>query len=429
MVGSMTPLQKTATYRRCDGRVPRLKAWYGSNNDLFGTVHREGYVQTQVVLERSNELADATAIAGSQELDRECARFNAPDPSYNNVSDDDETTTQAATALLTYYDDGDEANQTRYVLNKQNQKKKVIVRRSSSIISDFDKPFWVHAFVELLPFGRGGLDERRKIDIALEWKSIFGTAFGYLLGDAQRIMLAFDVLARHHAMQAIYLRARLSPSSVATSAAVRREELLEYLKQREHRLRNYCRYYDAVISIFVNLMLNYDQSKQLPRAGMGIFGVTKAFYVSTESQNSTRDVHGHMLIWIDGMPTTTAEYYEMLEMIRFESESGCMFRPLPVPASLSIFIVSEVSITWSYCTAISKESFTRGYERCATEFCFLCTEEFGASDLAEMEIDREADLLALPCDRLSDKAVHRRVAMPQPLVLSPQCSTEEAWLP
>ncbi|KAG2842393.1 hypothetical protein PC111_g2717 [Phytophthora cactorum] len=42
-------------------------------------------------------------------------------------------------------------------------------------------------------------------------------------------------------MQAIYLRARLSPSSVATSAAVRREELLEYLKQREHRLRNYCR--------------------------------------------------------------------------------------------------------------------------------------------------------------------------------------------
>ncbi|KAG6973176.1 hypothetical protein JG687_00001042 [Phytophthora cactorum] len=39
MVGSMTPLQKTATYRRCDGRVPRLKAWYGSNNDLLGTVH------------------------------------------------------------------------------------------------------------------------------------------------------------------------------------------------------------------------------------------------------------------------------------------------------------------------------------------------------------------------------------------------------
>ncbi|KAG3250259.1 hypothetical protein PI124_g5091 [Phytophthora idaei] len=82
------------------------------------------------------------------------------------------------------------------------------------------------------------------------------------------------------------------------------------------------RYYDAVISIFVDLMLNDDQSKQLPRAGMGIFGVTKAFYVSTESQNSTGDVHGHMLIWIDGMPTTTAEYYEMLEMDSFRERIG-----------------------------------------------------------------------------------------------------------
>ncbi|KAF1793289.1 hypothetical protein GQ600_2610 [Phytophthora cactorum] len=168
MVGSMTPLQKTATYRRYDGRVPRLKAWYGSNNDLFGMVHVR------------------------REFFREGGLCANP------------------------------------------------MRRSSSIISDFDKPFWVHAFVELFPFGRGGLDERRKIDIGVE------EYIRYCLRLSSRrrathhafTLVAFDVLARHHAMQAIYLRARLSPSSVATSAAVRREELLEHLKQREDRLRN-----------------------------------------------------------------------------------------------------------------------------------------------------------------------------------------------
>ncbi|KAE9263368.1 hypothetical protein PF008_g32382 [Phytophthora fragariae] len=56
------------------------------------------------------------------------------------------------------------------------------------------------------------------------------------------------------------------------------------------------RYYDAIVSLFIEVLLNYDWVRARSKEGAGIFGVTKAFYLSTESQNSTGDLHGHMLI-------------------------------------------------------------------------------------------------------------------------------------
>ncbi|ETM46468.1 hypothetical protein L914_08643 [Phytophthora nicotianae] len=119
-------------------------------------------------------------------------------------------------------------------------KQHVIVRRSSAIMSDFDKPFWIYAFVELFPFGRGGLDEPRSIPIGIE------EYIRYCLRLSPRrharhhsfTFVAFDVLARHRAMQAVYLRAKMAPSAVAMTTSIRREELVEHLRSRENHLQN-----------------------------------------------------------------------------------------------------------------------------------------------------------------------------------------------
>lgn len=48
------------------------------------------------------------------------------------------------------------------------KKTDVAVWRSSSILSDFEPVFWCYAFCEICPFGRGGLDEPRKVEIGIE---------------------------------------------------------------------------------------------------------------------------------------------------------------------------------------------------------------------------------------------------------------------
>ncbi|ETO75398.1 hypothetical protein F444_09001 [Phytophthora nicotianae P1976] len=90
MIGSMTPQQKAATFKQYNVRVPRLISlleWYRSNNCVFNAVRVNDNIirgadtaQTQVVLGRSNQPADASAVTASDGLDSTCVRFNAPEP-------------------------------------------------------------------------------------------------------------------------------------------------------------------------------------------------------------------------------------------------------------------------------------------------------------------------------------------------------------
>lgn len=90
----------------------------------------------------------------------------------------------------------------------------VVVYRSTDILSDFDPWFWTHAFCELFPFGRGGLDESRQVNIGLD------EVLRYCLRLSTRrhlrhpsfTLVAFDVLARHRAMKAVYIRSKILPS-------------------------------------------------------------------------------------------------------------------------------------------------------------------------------------------------------------------------
>ncbi|KAI8839235.1 hypothetical protein BC829DRAFT_447263 [Chytridium lagenaria] len=71
------------------------------------------------------------------------------------------------------------------------------------------------------------------------------------------------------------------------------------------------RYYDTVMNTFISDILGWDRTHCRPRAKSGLFGIVKAFVVSTETQKGG-DLHGHVLIWLHGFPTTTLKMHEKL---------------------------------------------------------------------------------------------------------------------
>lgn len=249
IVGCMTPHQKAATFKRYNVRVQRLEdqmKWYKDNNILFKTVRTSpsfttstSMFQTQVILDRSTETSDPVATAASDELDAACSRFNAPDPAHINVEKSDEQNEHYSTAILTNFKNGTESQMIQKAFSKKH-KNTVVVRRSSAIVSDFNTGFWTVAFVELFPFGRGGLDEPRELGIGLE------EYLRYCLRLSSRrharhhsfTLVAFDVLAGHKAMHAIYLRVKMSPVTIATATGVGRAELVQHLERQEDRLKN-----------------------------------------------------------------------------------------------------------------------------------------------------------------------------------------------
>ncbi|KAE9090113.1 hypothetical protein PF005_g19196 [Phytophthora fragariae] len=79
------------------------------------------------------------------------------------------------------------------------------------------------------------------------------------------------------------------------------------------------RYFDRIVNTFIDVVLNWDTDNNCARREPGLFGCTKAFYAATESQNSTGSLHTHMLIWVDGMPSTVDDYYRMCSLDRFRA--------------------------------------------------------------------------------------------------------------
>ncbi|GMF26426.1 unnamed protein product [Phytophthora fragariaefolia] len=79
------------------------------------------------------------------------------------------------------------------------------------------------------------------------------------------------------------------------------------------------RYFDRIVNICIDMVLNWDTDNNCARKEPGLFGSTKAFYAATESQNSTGSLHTHMLIWVDGMPSTVDDYYRMCSLDRFRA--------------------------------------------------------------------------------------------------------------
>ncbi|ETL80792.1 hypothetical protein L917_18739, partial [Phytophthora nicotianae] len=448
MVGSMTPLQKTATFKKYEARVQRLLEqlqWYQNYNHLFKRVEASDAftksnvaTETQVVLDRTDGTAGGASPGNVVGLDEACRRFNAPAPPFADAAEPDETEEITTVALVTDYNVGSDSQRVQAFIERQN----AIVRRSSSILSDFDPSFWVLVFVELNPFELPS--------------AVFSSS-----------RQAFDVLARHRSMQAVYLRAKMEPTVVGSRCDVDREELVAHLKRQEERLKllstnvivrpclqadqsirnlysfittgmkaSYgsneersqarsnllymqlqygqpsifftlspsssssvrvaafagdidnslleamtytvqgslyktraelsaaatsnpmacARYYNAIVHLLIDVLLNYAQDRQCSRPRSGGFGKTKAYFLSTESQNSTGDLDGHMLVWIENMPTTTAQYYELLKHRDFQHRVN------------------------DYVSSIASSSFPVSLDRCSS-----CS----STDIAAMQFSRE----------------------------------------
>ncbi|GMF45960.1 unnamed protein product [Phytophthora fragariaefolia] len=172
---------------------------------------------------------------GLNDLDRSTWRHNAPAPAHQNVEGIDEIHEQASVGWISNFSHVDVPTGIQLALDKS----RVIVDRSSSILSDFDPAFWVNAFSELFPYGRRGLDEPRTVPIGVHEFIRYWLRLSSLRHAQHRsfAMASFDVIARHNSLQAISIKARISPSSMDRIASVPREDLQIYIQYQQDRLR------------------------------------------------------------------------------------------------------------------------------------------------------------------------------------------------
>ncbi|ETP31794.1 hypothetical protein F442_19368 [Phytophthora nicotianae P10297] len=122
------------------------------------------------------------------------------------------------------------------------------------------------------------------------------------------------------------------------------------------------RYYNAIVRLLIDVLLNYAQDRQCSRPRSGGFGETKAYFLSTESQNSTGDLHGHMLVWIENMPTTTAQYYELPKHRDFQHR---------IDDYVSSIASSSFPVSLDRCSSCSSTDIA------AMQFCAKCSRNLG----------------------------------------------------
>ncbi|ETI45556.1 hypothetical protein L917_09535 [Phytophthora nicotianae] len=247
MVGSMTPRQKAETAKRYQIRVSRLRdqyGWYRRNNVLYRNVQLTSSLETDLdeSHDQHNVLSDCTTEGNAEEsamaneLDAAHWRFNAPAPSIFGANDEDELCSQTAVALVTDYAGEDANTQARTILKDTSD---VVVWRSSEILSDFTPAYWIYTFCEPFPYSRGGLDEPRAVRIGVEEYMRYCLRLSHQkhAHHPSFMLVAFNILARHHAMRAVYLRAKLAPHVASSSANVDRSELRSPIEYRDARLK------------------------------------------------------------------------------------------------------------------------------------------------------------------------------------------------
>ncbi|ETP21837.1 hypothetical protein F441_04729 [Phytophthora nicotianae CJ01A1] len=97
------------------------------------------------------------------------------------------------------------------------------------------------------------------------------------------------------------------------------------------------RYFDYLMNVFIEVVLNWNMEAGCTRAEGGLFDCTTAFFAAAEAQNSTGSLHTHMLICIKDMPATVDDYYAM-----------CAFHDSETPlSSMWMLLLQLVSLlTW-----------------------------------------------------------------------------------
>ncbi|OWZ10695.1 hypothetical protein PHMEG_00016417 [Phytophthora megakarya] len=221
-----------------------------------------------------------------------------------------------------------------------------------------------------------------------------------------------------------------STYQIGNFAGVIPNDILSRMETDVQACSEYTRYFDLLMNIIVEVVLNWDTANGRARPEPGLFGVTKAYYAATESQNSTGALHAHMLIWINNMPSTVAEYYKLCGSDKFRQamvEYVDKIAASNVPLNLSLCPVCGVGTIIA--VELQREDFQKprpGRRRSPTARCQDCKVEFGAGVLIEQHASRVEKNHGLNNDQ-SD-SVLQAIASLKPLPTPPHPNTPEAAL-
>jgi hypothetical protein len=182
------------------------------------------------------------------------------------------------------------------------------VWRSNEILSDYKPEYWTQTFCELFPFGRGGLEEKRTVKIGLKCylQNLLRLSSRRFASHESFPLVAFDVLCRHHAMSAIYLRTQVSPNIALNAFKVTKEKLAAQMKYqedfREARRKkkplptqpNFCKdVFDLQTGIETGLKAYWGSNQERQKARVNVFSMCHLlgpphimFTINPDSSNS-----------------------------------------------------------------------------------------------------------------------------------------------
>jgi hypothetical protein len=175
------------------------------------------------------------------------------------------------------------------------------------------------------------------------------------------------------------------------------------------------------VNIIIDNVVGWDVSAGRAHPHGGLFGEVTAFHAITESQNSTGDLHAHMLVWVKGLPTSVNEYYDCWKSEEYRDAA------LAYTQSVITNKLPHMPTTCPRCgtqslsaVPLTQAAYKKGSSRARsfpTSECTSCHCQFGGDMLLQELISTRAEKMGVHSDLLSDEAIRCRVASPCPLAM------------
>jgi hypothetical protein len=171
------------------------------------------------------------------------------------------------------------------------------------------------------------------------------------------------------------------------------------------------KYYDYIIGTVIDHIIGWDRKEDKPKSSPGAFGYAKAYFGSTESQNSM-NLHCHMLIWIHGMPPTLSHFKHLCDDASshfkenfFQYVTSRITNTLPLELSDSCPVCNAAILQYQ---PPLKSAYRRPVDRntppiCAS--CPNCKETFSSGQLLRIYLTQHVYMNNLSVDITSQELV------------------------
>lgn len=167
-------------------------------------------------------------------------------------------------------------------------------------------------------------------------------------------------------------------------------------------------YFNHVIKIFIDVILSWNSEYNCSKKSPGLFGFTKAFFISPETQGNG-NLHGHILLWIHGMPTSTLEYIRLVDTTDFafkllEYTKSIVIPGLPEIDNSTCPICSNQLKTIELETKYLGKNFEKQPPICCE--CLYCDIKFSTDGLILSKISKLADELNIDLNLMNEQIEH-----------------------